>query len=206
MILWQSALCWRGEYPKGELSPPPSVRLANMHDMAPQLMVCSVEGTSYYRDWASLKTRLALPANYDALPPREHMRVLALCRAEHAALEDFLRLGARVDAMRSVAGSLRCFSSGINSYLAFCVLLGRPFLHPVEEAVILWASCFRPGRTYRNYIGRLKKACLLDESSLERYSAAVREIARGLRHAKKNAFKFPNFLYTQGLFTIINFL
>ena len=174
--------------------------------MIKQLRVVSVEETSYYRDWAALKDRLGLPANFDSLPPREHIRVLALCRADPAILEDFLRLGAKVNALRSLGGSLRSVSSGINSYVSFCTLLGRPPLPPLEDTVVLWGSCLRPGRTYRNYLGHLKKASLLAECSLERYSTDVKEIARGLRHAKKTAFQFPNFLYTQDLFAIINFL
>ena len=31
-------------------------------------------------------------------------------------------------------------------------------------------------------------------------------MARGLKHDKKNSFKFPNFIYTQDLYTAINFL
>ena len=102
------------KHPKG-LLPLPSARLGNMQTMIKQLMVCSVERTSYYRDWVALKARIGFPANYDALPPRGHIRVLALCRAEPDVLDGFLRLGSNVPAIRSVAGSLRRVSSGINS-------------------------------------------------------------------------------------------
>ena len=109
-----------------------------MQTMISQLRVCSVEETSFYLDWPPIKTRLGIPANYDTLPPREHMRVLALCQADPATLEDFLRLGAKVNSLRSVAGSLRSVSSGINSYVSFCALLGRPFLPHLEDTVVLW--------------------------------------------------------------------
>ena len=177
-----------------------------MQTMISQLRVCSVEETSYYRDWSSLKTRLGLPTNYDALPPRGPMRALALCQADPATIEDFLRIGAKVNTIRSVAGSLRSVSSGINPYVSFCSLLGRPILHPLDDTVVLWGTCFRPGRTFRNYLGHIKKACLLSERSLGWYTTAVREIALGLKHAKKNSFKLPNFIYTQDRYTGVNFL
>ena len=205
VLLWQSCLCWREKYPKGDLSLP-SARLSNVQTMIQQLRVCSVEETSYYKDWVSLKSKLGLPENYDNLTPKEHIRSLGLCRADPALLLDFLRLGAKVLALRSVAGSLRSVSSGINSYASFCTIIGQPSLPPSEENVVLWGSCFRPGRTFRNYLGHLKKACLLAECAFEWYSTAVREIARGLKFAKQVSFKFPNFIYTQDLFKIINSL
>ena len=74
----------------------------------------------------------------------------------------------------------------------------------VGDTVILRGSCFRPGRTFRNYLFHLKKARLLTECSFDRCTTAVREIARGLKHAKKNSLQFPNFIYTQDLYNVIN--
>ena len=56
--------------------------------------------------------------------------------------------------------------------------------------VILRGSCFRPGRSFRNCLGHLKKAWLLDERSLERYTAAVREIARGSNTPERTRLNF----------------
>ena len=92
----------------------------------------------------------------------------------------------------------------MNSYASMCSLLGRPFFPPLEDTVLLWGSSFGAGRTYRNYIGHLKKACLLADCTLSWYSPSVKEIARGLRFAKRSPFTFPNFIYTQDLYRIIN--
>ena len=69
---------------------------------------------------------------------------------------------------------------------------------------MLWGSIFRPGATYRNYLGHLKKACFLTGSPVDWYTAAVRDVSKRLRLAKKESFKPPNFIYTRDLFKIIN--
>ena len=69
---------------------------------------------------------------------------------------------------------------------------------------MLWGSTFRPGATFRNYLGHLKEACFLTGSPVEWYTAAVRDVSKGLRCAKQSSFEFPNFIYTQDLFSIIN--
>lgn len=56
--------------------------------MISHLTVCSVEEASYYNERNSAKTKLGLPANYDGLPPREHMRALSLCQTDPETLED----------------------------------------------------------------------------------------------------------------------
>lgn len=134
------------------------------------------------------------------------MRVLALCPADPATLGDIIRLAAKANLIRSVDGSLRGVSSGFNSYVSFRSLLGRPFLPPLEGAIILRVSCFRPGLTSRNYLGHRKKAFLVYACSLEWYNTAVREIPRSPRHAQKHSFRFPNFTYTQDPYTVANHL
>ena len=132
------------------------------------------------------------------------MRLLAGCGADPASIEDCLRLGAKGNAPRSVNGSIRCVSPGINSNASFSSLLGRPLLHPLESTFILRGSIFRSGRTFRNYTGHLREACLLTGQPLDWYNPSVREIARSLEHARISSFRFPNFLYTQDLYGIIN--
>ena len=48
------------------------------------------------------------------------------------------------------------------------------------------------------------KACFLTCSAVGWYTAAVRDVSKGLRCAKKSPFKSPNFIYTHDLFSIIN--
>ena len=69
---------------------------------------------------------------------------------------------------------------------------------------MLWGSIFRPGATYRNYLGHLKQAFSLTGSPVDWYTAAVRDVSKGLRLSKKASFKLPNFIYTQDLFKIAN--
>ena len=117
-------------------------------------------------------------------------------------------MGAKVNTIRSVEGSLRCVSAGINSYASFCSLslLARPFSPPIEGAVILRGSSFGPGRAFRNYLGRLKKACILADCPLSWYAPLGRDIARGLRLANLSPFELPNFIYTKSLYRAINSL
>ena len=138
--------------------------------------------------------------------PIVRIRSLAGCGAPSAAIENFRRLGARFNALRTVSGSLRFVSPGVNSYASFCSLLGRPIFPQIEDAIVLRWSPFGPGRTVRNYIGHIKKACALADCTLSWYTPSVREITMGLRFAKKAPFKYHNFIYAQDLYRIINFL
>ena len=132
------------------------------------------------------------------------MALLAATGADSAAVEGFPLLGSRVNCVRSVAGSLWCVSSVINSYASFLSLLCRPSFTHTENTVLLWGATFRPGATFRNYLCRLKKACFLTGAAIDWYTPAVRDASKGLRCAFRRPFKFPNFIYTQDLFKIIN--
>ena len=203
VLLWQSALCWREKYPPS-CAIKHNLREIDIQKMVRQLRVDTVPETSYYREWDEERARLGLPKDFDQQLPRAKIALLAGTGADTAVIENFLRLGSRVNYVRSVEGSLRCVASGINSYASFCSLVCKPFLPPTEENVILWGSTFKVGKTFRNYLGHLKKACFLHGSPVDWYSPAVKDVAKGLRLAQKQPFKFPNFIYTQDLFRIIN--
>ena len=110
----------------------------------------------------------------------------------------------KINILMTVGSPLRSVSSGINSYAIFRALLRKPVFPATEDNALMWGSTFKPGRTYRNYLAHLRKACLLIDSSLEWHTPRVRKVARGLKQGRRIAFQFPNFLYTQDLFTIIN--
>ena len=55
-------------------------------------------------------------------------------------------------------------------------------------------------------MSHLRKGCFLAESTLDWHTLAVKEVANGLKAGQFIPFKFPNFLYAQDLFMIINFL
>ena len=174
--------------------------------MIAQLRVAALAETSFYKDWIACGTALGLPENSHSEIPRDRIRPLSFCGASSVSIEEFLRLWARVNALRSATGSLRCVSSGINSDASFCSLLGRSFFPPIADSVILRGSSFGHGRTFRNYLVRLKKTCVLSDCSFYWYTPTVREIAKGLSFAKQPPVKFPNFIYTQDLYRVINFL
>ena len=176
----------------------------NIQNMIRQLRVDSIPETSIFKECGEERARLGLPNDFDIIPPRTQVSTLEETGADTAVFENFLRLGARANYVRSVEGSLRCVSSGINSYSSFCSQVCKPSLPATEENVIIWGSTFRPGGNFRNYLCRLKKACFLTGSPVGWYSAAVRDVSNGLRYAKKSSFKFPNFIYTLDLFRIIN--
>ena len=176
----------------------------NFQKLTKQLRVESIHQTSYYKAWISLAERLCLPKGFENSLPNERMRLLVGFGADAASIKDFLRLGANVSAIRSANGSLMCVSSGTNYYASFSSLHGRPLIHPLERTVILWGSCFRPGRTFLNYTGHLKKACLQTGHSLGWYTPSVKEIAMGLKNAKNASFRLPNCPYTQDRYRIIN--
>ena len=154
----------------------------------------------YFKEWVRLRKVIGLGESYNDLMPNARVRALADAKVDKGAIEDFLRLGVKINHIRSVAGSLRCVSSGIHSYISFCVMVGRPFLPATEDSILLRGSSFRHGRTFRNYLSHLRKSCLVFGPSLDWGTAAVRSVAKGIKSAHRIPFKFPNFIYTQAIF------
>ena len=81
--------------------------------MISQLRADSLADTSFYKDWVARGKDLRLPENLHAAMPRGRIRSLAGRGVSSAEIENSLRLSARVDALRSLAGSLHCVSSGV---------------------------------------------------------------------------------------------
>ena len=65
---------------------------------------------------------------------------------------------------------------------------------------------FRPGRTFRNYLGHLKKGCMMAGADLEWFTPGVKAASDGLRRAKRSHFAFPNFLFASDIFFTISTL
>ena len=70
-----------------------------------------MEETAFSNEWDEERARLGLPKDFDQLLPRAKISALAEIGADTAVIENFLRLGSRVNYIRSVEGSLRCVSS-----------------------------------------------------------------------------------------------
>ena len=203
VLLCQSSLCWRDKNHTGPIVAK-NLRQVDIQKMIRQHRVGSIPEISFYKDWDEERARLGLPQDFDKLLPRTQVSTFAGTGADTAVIGNFIRLGKRVNCVRSVEGSLRCVASGVNSYASFFSLVWKPFLPPTEENVLLWGSTSKPGATYRGYLWQLKKACFLTGPPVDCYAATVRDVPNCLRHAKKSSFKFPNFIYTQDLFMIIN--
>ena len=144
------------------------------------------------------------PPDFDTKLPLTKTKLLAGTNAPAASLERFLALGAKIDILRSVGSSLRCVSSGLNSYASFCTLR-KPILPPTEDTVLSWSATFAPGKTFRNYVGHLKKACILAGRPTDWHSQAIRTAADGLINAKHGSLQLHNFIPHKELFKIVTF-
>ena len=205
VILWQASKCWREEDPISSQTLSRK-REENVQKLIKLLRVDSVEECQLFKQWDALRQQLGLPPNFDKLLPLTRNRLLLHSGERGPLIEDFLRLGGRINILRSVASSLRCLASGLNSYANICATLDRPFMPPSQETVLMWSATFADGRTFRNYVGHLKKGCLLGGFTLEWCTPAVKAASDGLRRAKRGHFAFPNFLYTKDIFRIISAL
>ena len=205
ILLWQTVLCWNENNPTKKGMFRAKVH-KDVYELVHSLRFDHISETPTFKAWLLLRNELGLPASYEDAMPRERIRALARSDADPTKIEEFLRLGTKINILRNVASSMRCVSSGINSYAAFCALTKKPIFPPTEDTVLMWGSTFKPGRTYTNYVSHLRKGCFLAESTLDWHTLAVKEVAKGLRAGQYIPFKFPNFLYTQDLFRIINSL
>ena len=168
-------------------------------------MVDSVDKTQIHSEWGELRQKLLLPPDFDTKIPLTKTKMLASTNAPAALLGSFLEPGAEINILRSVGSSLRCVSSGINSYVSFRTLLRKP-IPPTDDTVLSWRATFAHGKTFRNYVGHLKRGRILAGHPLEWNSSAAKAAAAGLIKAKRGTFQFPNFISHQDMFKIINFL
>ena len=203
VILWQASKCWQEENPlvSSDFSRKREIQVEKMIKL---LRVDSVEECELFKQWDVLRQQLELPPDFNKLLPLTRNRLLLRANGQRATVEDFLRLGGKLNILRSVASSLRCLSSGLNSYANFCITMNRPFMPPTQDTVLMWSNIFAPGRTFRNYLGHLKKGCMLAGTDLGWFTPAVKAASDGLRRAKRGQFAFPNFLFTNDLFFIIS--
>ena len=96
--------------------------------------------------------------------PRRALKVLALVQKSAVERSAWLEQ-ARLDAIvGSCKGSLGSVKSGVRCYVAIVEdsVGGTPvFFPPKLEWVLAWAKLFRCKRTFSNYVGYVKTACLL---------------------------------------------
>ena len=160
-MLWQSALFFRDE---GHIKPfyTASGSELRINELVMQLRADSVEKHTFTPNGAiSGRSSFPPPPDFDTKLPITKTKLLAGANAPEASLERFHALGAKINIIRSVSSSLRCVSSGVNSYVSPCALLRKPIPPPTDDTVLSWSATFAPGKTFRNYVGHLRKAAPL---------------------------------------------
>ena len=143
--LWKSTICWRDKNLNG-LTIAKNIQQADIQNMIRQLIVGSIDDSSFFNDWGEERARLGLPRDFDHLLPRDKMALLAGTGAVADVIGNFLRLGARVNCARSVEDSIRCVSAGINSYATFRSLVCKPPLPPTDGERFDTGLDFQAGR------------------------------------------------------------
>lgn len=77
---------------------------------------------------------------------------------------------------------------------------------PTGKSVLLLCATSAPVRTFRNYVGHLRKGCALLGDSPDCETKAVYAESDVLRKARKGTFKSQNFLFMSGIFNLADFL
>ena len=156
-----------------------------------------IEDATIYKDYCGARDSLDLPRNFEDLTPLNRTSALARARGDGRCCRQFIKSAERLNIIRTVQGSLRSVTSGIRSYVRFAAALGggTNISPPTEATVRAWSCIFKPGRTYQNYLPRLKKACFLLELDAHWDTPSVRTISHGLENSQGRSFAFPNFIF-----------
>ena len=147
--------------------------------------------------------RLNVDQGFFKLAPSQKMKLLRAKSVPQKTLNTFFKRQSQLIALTGVRKVFPSFASGIRSYFAFCELRAvRPF--PVQEHVIIeWSSVFRVGACYSNYIGYVKKVCFFLNEPVDWDTAAVRNVVKALKLSGKSNFRFPNFLRSPEVISIL---
>ena len=165
-----------------------------------------IENTETYKKYLEIRTQLGLPPEFDRLTPGAKVKTLAKAKGRTDLVTQFLTLGAEVNLLRTVKCSLPQVRSGVNSYVRMCNLLARPPFPPTENTAQLRSATFNPGKTFNQYLAHLQKASLLLNRSLEWLTPVIRGISKGLKNAQDLSFKFPNFIESKDILTVLEFV
>ena len=72
--------------------------------------------------------------------------------------------------------------------------MNQPYYPPTTERVCAWATLFKPGRSFGQYLAHLIKGCQILGISTDWNTAAVAAVCKGLRKAQDLSFQFRNYL------------
>ena len=204
IILWQAARCFFEYRRRDHL--PLRVDLINkdIDALLRKFQKHTLSDTEIYKEYGRLRDALELPNNFDDLSPMNRTQALALAQAEGRDCRTFLKVAEKLNTLRAVQGSLQSVASGIRSYVKYCAIFNWTPFPPSEGTVKGWSVLFKPGRTYKNYLAHLKKACFLMELDTRWDTPAVRTIAAGLENAQDRSFAFPNFFFSKDLLKLLD--
>ena len=204
-LLWQCAKC-QFEYPTGGVTKRFHSDPQTLPDMISRIKGKQLDQTGTARQLEELKTTMGLPKDFDKLTPGCQVKRLKAAQIDRNQLARYLSLGAELNLLRTIKGSLSQVCSGVASYKNTCDLLGRPSFPPTADTVQLWSATFRPGKTFQNYLAHLKKACALMNHPTDWLTQTVREVSNGLINAQDLSFKFPNFIKSGLLIDLLTYL
>ena len=195
IILWQAARCFFEQ--RDPTTPPPGVGLVtkDIDQLLQKPQQRRIEDTTIYKDYFSARGALDLPRNFDDLSPLKRTSALARAQGGGHCCHQLIKTPERLNITRTSQGPLRSVTSGVRSYVRFAAVMGRQPFPPTDATVRAWICIFKPGRTYQNYLPRLKKACFLLELDANWGAPAVRAISHGLGNSHGRSFASPNFIF-----------
>ena len=138
---------------------------------------------------------LDAPGNFEKLGPAAKARELAIGDNPLSSIQTFLSTGAPVNILRQAQFTLPSIASGIQCWVAYYNLARQPFFPPTSQRVCDWASLFKTGRSFGNYVSRSTKACQILNVPLGWGDSSVSAAVLGLRKEQDLGTKFDNYMY-----------
>ena len=200
--LWQAARCFNEHKQPGQIHLRLDLINMDIDKMLRKFQKRKIPDTEIYKEYGRMWRSIELPGNLDDLAPLLRKKALARSSAMGRDIGTFSKSAERTNVSRSTQGPLKSVASGIRNYVRFCALLGMEPFPPTETTVRSWGALFKPGRTFKNYLAHLKKACFPLEVDTRWDTPAVRTIAQGIENAHGRSFGFPNFRFPNDLIAI----
>ena len=138
-----------------------------------------------------------LPINFDKLGPSAKLKALRDAQLPKYKVDRFFRTASQSLALTGIQRCFKSFASGIRCFFSFCELRGTPPFPVRERVVVEWSSIFKPGPTFSNYVGYVRKACYFLEQPLSWDTAAVKNIVAAIKLLGTGKFRFPNFIRSE---------
>ena len=124
-----------------------------------------------------------LPKDFDKLGPAAKLKTMRTAQLPQYRINRFFRTDSQSIALTGAQRCFPSFASGMRFYYSFCGLRGTPPFPFRERVVVEWISVFKPGQTFRNYVGYLRKACHYLYLPLNWFTPAIANCVAGLELA-----------------------